>query len=850
MPSWQARLVARLVRWRVKPALGDMADIGRVRRAFAKALPPPRGARFTPATVAGVPGEWVAPADGPTPADTLLYLHGGGFVGCSPRTHRPATATLAQHGWRVFVPDYRLAPEHPFPAGLDDCRAVWRALADDHAARQASGSASGRLAVAGDSAGGNLSLALMLAEREAGGRLPDAAALFSPATDLTGGSASIRDNAERDAMFRGEALAHLGQAYLQGADPAQPLASPLLGRLDGLPPLLLHVGEDECLRDDALRLAVRARAAGVTVALQVWATVPHVWQLFHWLPEARASLALASRFLRAPQAEAGTQPQDEVLDALIIGAGLSGIGQAAHLQQACPEQRYAILEARPRIGGTWDLFRYPGVRSDSDMYTLGYAFKPWTNPKAIADGPSIKAYIEETARERGIDAQIRHGHRAVAADWSSTEARWRVTVAVEPVALPDPPCGGAGQLPGAGAGVGAASADGAAPAAAPTPATRTFHTRFLLMCGGYYRYAQGHRPTWPGEADFRGQLVHPQAWPEGLDWRGKQVVIIGSGATAVTLLPEMAKDAAHVVMLQRSPTYIVTLPGQDPVAHWLTRRLGWLLGPMGRYRVVRMKNILVGMLLFQLARRWPDKAQARLLGLAKQQLPADADIARDYTPRYKPWDQRVCAVPDGDLFKAVRSGRASVVTDAIERFTPGGIRLASGRELAADIVVTATGLELNTLGDMALSIDGRPLDPAQTMAYKGMMFSGVPNLVQTFGYTNASWTLKADLTADFTCRLMRHLARHGLAAATPRRDPAVREAPFLDFSSGYVQRALAKLPKQGDRKPWRLYQNYLLDWLTLRWGRVDDGHLQFTPAPPAEGAGHQPHPARTPAAAR
>jgi len=799
MPSWQARLVARLVRWRVKPALGDMADIGRVRRAFSKALPPPRGARFTPATVAGVPGEWVEPTDGPTPADTLLYLHGGGFVGCSPRTHRPATAGLARLGWRVFVPDYRLAPEHPYPAALDDCRGVWRALADDHAAR----GAPGRLAVAGDSAGGNLSLALMLAERDAGGRLPDAAALFSPATDLTGGSASIRDNAERDAMFRGEALARLGEAYLQDADPAQPLVSPLLGRLEGLPPLLLHVGEDECLRDDALRLAVRARAAGVTVALQVWATVPHVWQLIHWVPEAHASLALASRFLRAPQAEAGTQPQHEVLDALIIGAGLSGIGQAAHLQQACPEQRYAILEARPRMGGTWDLFRYPGVRSDSDMYTLGYAFKPWTNPKAIADGPSIKAYIEETARERGIDAQIRFSHRAVAADWSSAEARWRVTVQAD------------------GDGNGGHSTEGSAP--------RTFHTRFLLMCGGYYRYGQGHRPEWPGEADYRGRLVHPQAWPEDLDYRGKQVVIIGSGATAVTLLPEMARDAEHVVMLQRSPTYIVTLPGQDPMARWLQRHLD----PMTVYRLVRLKNILLGMVFFQFARRWPAQAKARLIGLARRQLQREADIARDYTPRYNPWDQRICAVPDGDLFKAVRGGRASVVTDTIERFTPGGIRLASGRELPADIVVTATGLELNTLGDMAVTIDGRPLEPGQTMAYKGMMFSGVPNLVQTFGYTNASWTLKADLIADFTCRLMRHMAGHGHAVATPQRDPSVGEAPFLDFSSGYVQRALAKLPKQGDRKPWRLYQNYVLDWLTLRWGRVDDGHLRFTtPATP------------------
>ena len=799
MSSWQARLVARLVRWRVKPALGDMADIGRVRRAFSKALPPPRGARFTPATVAGVPGEWVEPADGPTPADTLLYLHGGGFVGCSPRTHRPATAGLARLGWRVFVPDYRLAPEHPYPAALDDCRGVWRALADDHAAR----GAPGRLTVAGDSAGGNLSLAVMLAERDAGGRLPDAAALFSPATDLTGGSASIRDNAERDAMFRGEALARLGEAYLQGADPAQPLVSPLLGRLEGLPPLLLHVGEDECLRDDALRLAVRARAAGVTVALQVWATVPHVWQLIHWVPEAHASLALASRFLRAPQAEAGTQPQHEVLDALIIGAGLSGIGQAAHLQQACPEQRYAILEARPRMGGTWDLFRYPGVRSDSDMYTLGYAFKPWTNPKAIADGPSIKAYIEETARERGIDAQIRFSHRAVAADWSSAEARWRVTVQAD------------------GDGSGGHSTEGSAP--------RTFHTRFLLMCGGYYRYDQGHRPDWPGEADYRGRLVHPQHWPEDLDYAGKQVVIIGSGATAVTLVPAMARDAEHVVMLQRSPTYIVSLPGQDPLARWLRRHLG----PMRRVpaRAAEEHPARHGVLPVRPALAGPGQGPADRA--ARRQLQREADIARDFTPRYNPWDQRICAVPDGDLFEAVRRGprvgghRHDRAVHAGRH--PAGLGRAS---CAADIVVTATGLELTPWATWRC--DRRPA--AGAAADHGLQGHDVQRCAQPGCRRSATRTRSGrsrPTWSPLTCRLMRHMAGHGHAVATPQRDPSVGEAPFLDFSSGYVQRALAKLPKQGDRKPWRLYQNYVLDWLTLRWGRVDDGHLRFTtPATP------------------
>jgi len=392
---------------------------------------------------------------------------------------------------------------------------------------------------------------------------------------------------------------------------------------------------------------------------------------------------------------------------------------------------------------------------------------------------------------------VRYGHRVLRADWSSAEARW--TVEVEQ--------GAAGER-------------------------RRFSCRFLHLCSGYYRYAQGHRPTWPGEADFRGTLVHPQAWPEALDHAGKRVVVIGSGATAVTLVPELAKTAAQVTLLQRSPTYVVTLPARDALAEWLKRHLP----PMWAYRLVRLKNIALGMFFFRLARRRPAQVRARLVGLVRRQLPAGYDVATHFTPRYKPWDQRVCVVPDGDLFQAVGSGRAEVVTDQIERFNAGGLRLASGRQLDADIVVTATGLQLNLLGDVAFHLDGERCDFSQRMAYKGMMFSGVPNLVYTFGYTNASWTLKADLTSDYLCRLLRHLQRHGLAVATPQADPAVAPRPFLDFSSGYVLRALDQLPRQGAAKPWRLYQNYLLDLLTLRHGRLDDGTLALRPAgPPPRG---------------
>ena len=781
--SLQARVAAFAVRHRVRPQLGDLSDIARVRRVFNQALPSPRGVRYRPDTVGGVPGEWVeadattattaADADGPT---TLLYLHGGGFVGCSPRTHRPITAAFARQGLRVFVPDYRLAPEHPFPAAALDAQAVWRALR--------AASPEGRLVVAGDSAGGNLALGLMLALRDAGEALPDAAVLFSPALDLTGGSASLTLNADRDAMFHGPSLANLSGPYLRGADPAQPLASPLLARLDGLPPLLVHVGESEALRDDSLRLAQRAREAGVTVDLQVFPVVPHVWQMLGWLPEARRSLAAAGTFLRSAQSRTGP----ETLDVVIVGAGLSGIGAAVHLQRSCPGKTFTLLEARGALGGTWDLFRYPGVRSDSDMYTLGYEFKPWQDAKAIADGPAILKYVKDTAAEHGITPHIRLHHRVTAADWSSAEACWLLTIDRGPQ---QPPL--------------------------------AMRARFLLFCAGYYSYAQGWRPPFPGEERFKGRLVHPQFWPEGLSYSGQRVVVIGSGATAVTLVPEMAKTAAHVTMLQRSPTYVVARPARDAIAEALKR---WLPARPA-YALVRAKNVLVGMYFYALARRFPDKAQARLVGLVQQALGPTFDVTRHFTPRYKPWDQRVCLVPDGDLFDTLREGRASVVTDTIDTFTETGIRLQSGQELPADLVVTATGLQLNVMGDVQVSLDGRPADLSQGLVYKGLMQSGLPNLANTLGYTNASWTLKADLTARYVCRLLQHMDRHGHTVCTPRSHPDVRPEPILSFTSGYVQRALTLLPSQGDRKPWRLDQNYLLDVITLRFKPIEDGELLF-----------------------
>jgi len=476
-------------------------------------------------------------------------------------------------------------------------------------------------------------------------------------------------------------------------------------------------------------------------------------------------------------------------DVLIVGAGLSGIGAAYHLQDKCPRKTLAILEARSAIGGTWDLFRYPGVRSDSDMHTMGYSFRPWREPKSIADGQSILRYIRETAEETGIDRKIRFHHPVTRASWSSADAQW----AVEAKGPDGPVC---------------------------------LTCNFLFMCSGYYEYAAGYMPGWPGMDRFTGRIVHPQQWPEDLDHSGQRVVVIGSGATAVTLVPAMAQRAAHVTMLQRSPTYIVTRPSKDAIANWLHR----VLPARVAYGLGRWKNILLQMYFYNLACRKPDATRKTILKFAQKQLGPDFDVGKHFSPRYNPWDQRLCVVPDGDLFAAIRSGKASVVTDEIESFTENGIRLRSGGELRADVIVTATGLKMRLMGGVELVVDGRAVDLAKTMTYKGMMSSDIPNLAMALGYTNASWTLKCDLTSDYVCRLLNFMDQHGYAYCTPRRrDPSVTEEPALSFTSGYVQRALPSLPKQGSKKPWRLNQNYALDLMALRFGKVDDGTVQFTP---------------------
>lgn len=485
----------------------------------------------------------------------------------------------------------------------------------------------------------------------------------------------------------------------------------------------------------------------------------------------------------------------EHFDVVIVGAGISGIGAAYHLKQQCPDRSFVILEGRSEIGGTWDLFRYPGVRSDSDMHTLGFSFKPWTHEKAIADGPSILAYLRETVAENDIERHIRFDHHADGASWSTDEARWTVRT----------------HRTDSGEAV-------------------EFTCSFLYMCSGYYSYRGGYTPEFPGIERYTGQVVHPQQWPDDLDYRGKRVVVIGSGATAMTLIPAMAPDVERITMLQRSPTWVVSLPDRDKLANGLRR----VLPDGAAYRITRRKNIVLGQYFYKLTRTKPEKARRQLSKMTRKALGDELTDAH-FTPTYNPWDQRLCVVPNGDLYDAIVSGTADVVTDQIATFTETGIALESGAQLDADIVITATGLQLVTLGEMEFDVDGHVVDFAQTVSYKGLCYSDVPNLASSFGYINASWTLRSDLVATFVCRLLNHMRQTGTDQCTPRLRPSDVDMPrrplIDDFSSGYMQRMMPMLPKQGDRQPWVSPQHYRTDKEALVKAPIDDGVMQFTKAP-------------------
>ncbi len=482
---------------------------------------------------------------------------------------------------------------------------------------------------------------------------------------------------------------------------------------------------------------------------------------------------------------------DEYLDVVVVGAGISGICAGYHLLNDCPDKTFAILEARDVIGGTWDLFRYPGIRSDSDMFTLGFPFRPWTDSKSIADGGDILRYVQDTAAEFGIDQKIRYRHKVTGASWSSEDACWTLSVR-------------SGRK------------------------TSTIRCGFVIMCSGYYRYDRAYTPDFPGIDKFSGTVIHPQFWPEDLDYAGKSVVVIGSGATAMTLVPAMSRDAGHVTMLQRSPTYVVSMPDQDPVAGLL----GKYLDKDTTFRLARWKNVLSHMFFYELSRRQPDLVKRLIRAGLRQQLGPDFDIDRHFTPSYNPWDQRVCLVPNADLFRAIRRGDISVVTDHIERFTKTGIRLRSGELLKADIVITATGLELLPAGGVTLNVDGTARKIADSMSYRGVMLSELPNCANVLGYTNASWTLKADLSCGYICELLNHMDRKGYDVVTPvNDDPEITDVPLLNLDAGYIRRHQDQFPRQGSRKPWKLYQNYLMDLVSLKRNRFDDGALRFSRRP-------------------
>jgi monooxygenase len=473
-------------------------------------------------------------------------------------------------------------------------------------------------------------------------------------------------------------------------------------------------------------------------------------------------------------------------DVLIVGAGISGVDAAYRLKTLCHDQTFAILEARARIGGTWDLFRYPGVRSDSDIFTLGFPFRPWLSDKAIVEGSAIRDYVEDTAREFGIFDRIRFGHRVTCASWSSVDARWTIEAVHE-------------------------------------GATHNFSCSFLFACTGYYDYDMGYRPQWKGEQDFRGKILHPQFWPEDLDVSGKSVAVIGSGATAVTIVPALADTADHVTMVQRTPSYVVARPAKDSIARFLQQ---WL--PRGTaHTAIRWKNVLLTIFMYSRARNRPERAAKWIKEMVRKDLPEGYPVDRDFSPPYKPWDQRLCLVPDGDLFRGIRSGKVSVATGAIQRFTPEGLRLETGEEVKADVVVTATGLVVKLFGGIELDVDGEKVRPADCLIYKGMMLSGVPNLFLSFGYTNASWTLRSDVTARAVGRILNYMKRRGYGVCTPREPAAVDRQPVITFSSGYVQRALPFLPKQGTHRPWAVPQNYIKDRLAMRFTPID-ADLEFS----------------------
>ena len=473
-------------------------------------------------------------------------------------------------------------------------------------------------------------------------------------------------------------------------------------------------------------------------------------------------------------------------DVIIVGAGISGIAAGYNLKKSCPNKSFSILEGRENIGGTWDLFKYPGIRSDSDMHTLGFRFKPWIHDKSIADGPSIMEYLHETINEYKLNDNILLNHKVDSANWNSKKSQWELKINVNND-LKDMTCD------------------------------------FFFLCGGYYSYTKPHMPYFKNQENFKGQIVHPQFWDESLDYRNKKIAVIGSGATAITIVPAIAEQAEHVVMIQRSPTYVVSGPSEDVINKLLRR----ILSERITYFLIRWKNILYQSFTFFMAKKYPERTKNRILDLAKNEIGVE-NVNQHFTPSYKPWDQRICLVPDSDLFNAINNKKASVVTDTINEFRQDGILLDSGKKIEADIIITATGIELNSLNDINVTIDDIKVIANERLTYKGMMLSGVPNFAISFGYVNASWTLRADLTCEYVCRLINLMDKKGVKCCEPIDDKsAYGDDQLIDFTSGYFERGLNQMPKQGNKSPWKNYQNYLKDIFAVRLFSIKDSNLNF-----------------------
>jgi len=774
MPSIQAYISNYFSKKLIKPKLADFTNLDKIREIFNNPLPYPNGCNFESFSIDNVSGEWITSHN--TSNGIMLYIHGGGFVGGSSKKYRPITTGFALQGWKVLAIDYRLAPEHPFPAALDDVSLVYKYIVENYSDQ--------RIVVAGDSAGGNLTLSLIHLMKAQSITLPDCCALISPSTDMAGNSESLIANADKDCLFDGRYLKNLSHYYVQDNDRNDPLLSPINADFKGFPPMIIHVGRDETLLDDSVRLFKKARAEDVNVSLQIYPKVPHVWQMIYQMPEAHQSIQILSNFLL--HSKHLSEDNFEFVDFLIIGAGISGIGMAVNLQQHCYSQSMAILDARSNLGGTWDHFKYPGIRADSDRFLMGFPFKPFLSSMSRVSGPEILKYLDDTAKEFYIDQYIRLDHKVLKANWSTESKNWIVEIA--------------------------------------TPnGIKIISCRILLSCSGYYDYAKGHNPKFNQEKDFKGIIVHTHNWPENLDYNNKNVLVIGSGATAVTVAPALAKSAKKVFLVQRSPSYIVSVPEMDTQVTKLSKLLPLNLV----YKIMRVKYLISIILFYKICRSFPEKI-AHLISWGAATRSGSPEHLKHFTPNYKPWDQRVCFVPDGDLFKHVYDESIEIHTDQIRTIKEDGVELESGKFLSVDIIVKATGLNLKSFGGVRFTIDQEPIDFTNKFLYKGCMLNDFPNVILVKGFGNIHWTLCSDLTAKFTNRMILYMLKNNLSSFNVIAPINLTPTSKSLLNSNYVIRGINHLPNQSTHWPWKIFEHsWIKHYIYMKFTRIKDKFIHF-----------------------